>query len=80
MEAPSCGLYVHRNGKLWWLTLDQWMDGAGVKAHSAVKPYHLYAFTWMNLHPTMRLKFDAILRHLLPVRVQSPMLSPFAIV
>jgi hypothetical protein len=27
MEDPSCGLYAHRNVKLWWLTLDQWLDG-----------------------------------------------------
>ena len=57
------------------------MDGKGGKAHSALKPlpYHLYAFTWMNLHLSMRLKFDAISKHSLTVRVQSPMLSPFAI-
>jgi hypothetical protein len=63
MEAPSRGLYAHRNAKLRWLTLDQWMDGTGVKAHSAAKPLpcHLYAFTWMkNLHLSIQLKFDAI--------------------
>jgi hypothetical protein len=79
-EAHSRGLFAHQNVKLWWSTLNQWMDGEGAKAHSAVKPllYHLYAFTWMNLHLSIQLKFDANSKHSLTVRAQSPMLSPFA--
>jgi hypothetical protein len=81
MEAYSRGLFAHQNVKLWWLTLDQWMDGEGAKAPSAVKPllYRLYAYTWTNLHLSILLKYDANSEHLLTVQAQSPMLSPFAI-
>jgi hypothetical protein len=61
MEAHSRGLSAHQNVKLWWLTLDQWMGGEGAIAHSTVKPllYRLYASSWMNLHLSIQLKFDA---------------------
>ena len=80
-EAHSRGLSARQIVKQWWLTLDQWMDGEGVKAPSEVKPllYRLYAYIWTNLHRSILLKYDANSEHLLTVQAQSPMLSPFAI-
>jgi hypothetical protein len=45
MVIFSCGLSALQGRKDWCSTLDRWMDGAGVKAHFAVKRlrYHLYA-------------------------------------
>jgi len=55
MMVLSRGLSALRDEKHWCSTLDQWMDGAGVRAHIAVKRllYHLYMFTWMNSPPSM---------------------------
>ena len=77
----SRGLSALQDEKYWCSTLDQWMDGVGVRAHFAVKrlPYHLHISTWTNSPPSMGLKSDAVSKHSLTVRVRSPMLYPFAI-
>ena len=67
MVVPSLGLSDIRDEKHWCSsTLEQWMDGVGVRTYFAVKrlPYHyLYVFTWTNSPPSLGLKSDAVSNH-----------------